>query len=176
MQYPSDAEIDKAASVIGRLPKGRLPYPLFIAIASKIVTPTVELVIINKSKGKDEIILARRTSDDEHWPGQWHIPGTVILSTDTEDSYESCFDRVLKDELYGLIEIAKPRFVSLEFWDIERGRELDQLFCANLLSMKTLPDDIRAFPVDSLPDNLMPHHSKIISKVMAYRSQAVASL
>jgi hypothetical protein len=166
--YPSDEEIETAARIINRLPRGYLPQPLFVAVASKIVTPTLELVILKKVNEQTQVLLTKRPDDDKFWPGEWHIPGTVIRSTDTESTYESCFTRILDDELEGLVTITKPSRVSIEFWEIERGRELDQLFVTNCVNAQEVSDSIRFFPVDALPKNLMSHHREVIEIILQH--------
>lgn len=163
---PSEEEVANAADVIRRLPKGHLPYQLFMAVASKVVTPTLELLVIQDKGTNVEILLTRRPDDDKYWPGQWHVPGTVIRSTDIEGSFDSCINRILTDELAGSVTIAKPIFVSLEFWEVERGREIDQLFYVNVVNSKQLPENARFFPINKLPENLMRHHSEVIDKII----------
>jgi hypothetical protein len=163
--YPSDEEIGTAVDVIHRLPRGYLPYPLFIAITAKIVTPTLELAIIDGGSGKLQVLLVKRPDDDLYWPGQWHVPGTVIRSTDTEGGFNSCFTRILDEELSGLVTINQPKRTSIEFWEVERGRELDQLFYSELISSQKLSENIQFFPFDRLPKNLMRHHREVLHKI-----------
>jgi hypothetical protein len=164
--YPSDEEIATAANIIQRLPRGYLPYSLFIAVASRVVTPTLELAILQKNNDGIQILLTKRPDDDLHWPGQWHVPGTVIRSTDQEDSFNSCFERILNEELSDLVVTTQPQRVSIEFWELERGREIDQLFYAELDNHQNLPENIRFFSVEDLPANLMRHHSEVIAKIV----------
>jgi len=163
---PTSEEVAVAAEIISRLPKGYLPFPLFVAVTSKVVTPTLELVILHEIDGVMHVVLTRRPDDDTYWPGEWHVPGTVIRSTDTVGTFESCFERIIHDELKGSVEISTPEFVGVKFWDIKRGREVDQIFCVNAASVAELPDDIRLFPLDALPSNLMEHHNEIIAAVI----------
>lgn len=169
---PSSEEIQIAADVIERLPKGFLPYPLFMAITAKVVTPTLELAIFrNTSKGL-EILLTRRPDDDKYWPGEWHVPGTVIRSTDQEGSYKTCFERILSDELQGLVAVSDPVWVKTEFWDMERGREIDQLHYAMALYVQDLPNDSAFFSVNELPNDLMRHHRSMIATIVdIYKNQ-----
>lgn len=169
---PSHAEIQTAADIIRRLPRGFLPYPLFMAITAKIVTPTLELAVFKEENEALEILLTRRPDDDEHWPSQWHVPGTVIRSTDNEGSYETCFERIVRDELRDLVAIDTPEWISIEFWEMERGRELDQLHYATLLRASDLPNDMQFFPVDNLPSDLMRHHRDMIATIAkAYQTR-----
>jgi hypothetical protein len=170
--YPSNEEIEKAAEVVKRLSRGYLPYPLFMAITSKIVTPTLEMVIFQQVKNELHVLLTKRPDDDKHWPGQWHIPGTVLRSTDAEGTFVTCFERILHDELYDLVAITEPKYVSTEFWEIERGRELDQLFYAELKDCGELLESMKFFPVNALPSNLMGHHDTVIAKAIEKRSES----
>lgn len=130
----------------------------------------MELVILRNNGDSVDVLLTKRPDTDDYWPGLWHIPGTVILATDTEETYESCFDRLLSKELYGLVDISKPVWYDIEFWQVERGRELDQLYYAELVSNRTLPEDVQFFSADDLPTNLMNHHYSVIAKAVdAYK-------
>lgn len=172
---PSEEEIQAVADVIERLPRGYLPYPIFMAITSKIVTPTLELAIFRENNGKLEILLTRRPDDDRYWPGEWHVPGTVIRSTDQEGSYATCFERILTEELQGLVKVSEPVWVKIEFWEMERGREIDQLHYTRALSVQDLPNDIAFFAVNGLPDNLMRHHRDMIATIVdMYKKQEAA--
>lgn len=82
-ETPSENEIKQAVDVISRLEKGFLPFDLFIALASKITMPTMELLPVRKGKNGDiEVLLTQRPADDPYWPNEWHIPGTVIRASD----------------------------------------------------------------------------------------------
>lgn len=161
-------EIEQAAKIINRLPKGFLPYPLFMAVAAKVVTPTLELIILRKSHEGLEVLMTKRLEEDVYWPGEWHIPGTVIRSTDAAGTFASCFERILQDELKGLVSVTEPEFVSIEFWDIHRGREIDQLYIANVKASAQLSDGMAFFPIDNLPSNTMEHHVSIVEIAKSY--------
>ena len=66
---PSDEEIRNAAGVIARLPKGYLPFELFIAIAAKTTVPTMEVAPLRRNGEKVEILLTQRPNNDPYWPG-----------------------------------------------------------------------------------------------------------
>lgn len=166
--HPSIDEIAAAADTLRRLPRGYLPLDIFLAVAGKVTTPTMELAVFREIEGVVEIALTQRPKDDSHWPLQWHIPGTVIRSTDREGDFQTGFDRIIHDELYGAIEITyTPRRAGVVFVEIERGREVDQLFYTEAKTWDKLPDGVQFFSVDKLPINLMRHHHGLIEQILA---------
>ncbi len=163
--YPTEAELRNAADVIGRLPRGFLPYEIFLAVTSKVVTPTMELAPLRmRADGRVEILLIRRPESDIHWRGQWHMSGTVIRSTDKEGDFSTSFERILQDELHGAVRVVEgPVYVGLKFIEIPRGREVDQLFYAEVEVVGRLGGEF--FPVDELPDNLMESQRGMIAEI-----------
>lgn len=166
MKPPTESEIRIAADVLRRLPKGFLPYEIFIAVTSKVVTPTMELAPLKiNDKGEVEIFMIRRPDDDLHWPGQWHMPGTVIRSTDKEGDFSTGIERILQEELGG-VRIAKgPVYVGMKFLDIPRGRELDQMFYVEVEPGDELDGMGEFFSVDNLPSNTMRSQLGMIREI-----------
>lgn len=171
MTNPTEQEINDAVAVIRRLPQGFLPKQLFYAIAEKTVTSTVEMMVLRSNDGIVEILLTQRPSDDLYWPNAWHIPGTVLLSTDSEGSYESAFSRIFDGELDGKVTLlSEPSRVITKFWDNKRGRELDQVFFVDVLVSDVGSEDGEFYPIDSLPDGLLEMYSHIFPDgLVAYR-------
>ena len=172
---PTDDEIKQAVDVINRVPKGFLPFELFIALAAKITTPTVDLVPVRKNQdGEPEILLIQRPADDPYWPREWHVPGTVIRASDKEGSdFSSGKERVLRDELHGTIRmIGAPQFIGAKFWDVKRGRELEHLF---YFETDAADEDVvegQFFTVNNIPDSTMSHHRVIVSEIAeAFRAR-----
>src|SRR3989338_5641250 len=68
------------------------PYgaPLFNAFARLTVSVAVEAVCLRKKlgTGEFEVYLTKRSLDETAYPGQWHIPGTVMRPMeDLEDAF-----------------------------------------------------------------------------------------
>jgi hypothetical protein len=95
-----------ATSCLERLEPGRQPLPLFTQMARLVVTSTVEMVPFMPVNENPKVLLAKRSDDDPWWPGQWHLPGTVLLPTDAAldvHDYGTPVDRLFKDEFHGSI-------------------------------------------------------------------------
>ena len=97
-----------AASCLERLEPGRQPLPLFIQLARLVVTSTVEMVPLRQVNDHEQVLLAQRPDDDLWWPGQWHLPGTVLLPTDDASNvhdYNTPVNRLYKDEFAGTVSM-----------------------------------------------------------------------
>lgn len=167
---PTDDEIKQAASVINRLPKGFLPFDLFIAIASKVTVPTMELAPIRRGKNGDiEVLLTQRPADDPYWPDEWHMPGTVIRASDNEGTdFSSGVERVLQDELHGTVRmLGEPKYVGMKFWEIPRGRELDQIFYFETDARDEDVVEGKFFNVNNLPESTILQHKIMIPEIVA---------
>jgi len=167
---PTDDEIKQVVDVINRLEKGFLPFELFIALASKITMPTMELLPIRRAENGDvEVLLTQRPADDPYWPNEWHIPGTVIRASDNEGTnFSSGVERVLQNELHGTIKmIGKPRSAGMKFWDVARGRELDQMFYFETNAKDADVVEGKFFPANNLPETTMSHHKIMIPEIVA---------
>jgi len=110
------------AAQLHRLPPGHLPKPLFEAVARLVVTSTLVVVPLFRRDGQTRVVLTRRASDDPHYAGLLHPPGTVLLATD--ESLDAAFARLLATELSGLACASRPVFATPVFDQIARGREL----------------------------------------------------
>jgi hypothetical protein len=167
---PTDDEVKQAVDVFNRLPKGFLPHDLFIAVAAKVTMPTMELVPVRLSgNGEVEVLLTQRPNDDPYWPNQWHMPGTVIRASDKEGTdFSSGIERVLQNELHGTIRmIGEPKYAGMKFWDVARGRELDQIFYFETDAKDEDVTEGQFFSVNNLPESTMSHHKIMIPEVAA---------
>jgi hypothetical protein len=94
------------------------------------------------------------------------MPGTVIRSTDQEGSLDSGFHRILAGELEGRVQpLAEPVYVGMKFWDVERGRELDQMHYIEVEADADTPGQF--FAIDNLPATTLDHHKVMIPEIMA---------
>ena len=110
---------------LSSLPPGFLPGPVFKQYARVGVMPTVEVGLVRPSEqneGGTELVLAQRSEEDEHWPGQWHVPGSVVRADDKMDhehDYDDVIGRVF-GEVGGDLEVVRgPRA-----FDVVRRRGL----------------------------------------------------
>jgi hypothetical protein len=131
--------------------QGRLPYEVFVALASKITLSTVEVAPFrtNPDTGDTEVLLLQRPDNDAWWPNQWHLPGTVIRGNDEVphdqdidfddpgfeplDSYRSPVERLMREELKGGVALADgPYLHGARFRRGIRGRESTVMLSAGV--------------------------------------------
>ena len=118
---------DLATSCLERLEPGRQPLPLFTQLARHVVTSTVEVVPLMERNDKIEVLMAKRSDDDLWWPGQWHLPGTVLLPTDAVShayDYETIVARLYTDEFsQSVVKRGDARVFDVQRRLIPRGSE-----------------------------------------------------
>ena len=123
---------------------------LFNAIAKLKVTMTLEVVCVrrNAQNNKIEIYLIPRSLTDTAYPGQWHIPGSVMRPGEEIDDV---FLRLEKNEI-GLRMLSKKfvfhfnnpkevrgNFFSLEYLGVlEEGSGYGKWFAADDLPLDTI--------------------------------------
>ena len=125
------------------------------------------------NEGRIEILLTQRPADDKHWPNEWHIPGTVIRSTDEPGNFHTGFQRVLHDELNdAVVYPTEPQFVGVKFWDAHRGRELDHLHYVEVSVVDGAKVPGQFFDVTQLPETTIATHKIMIPEIAeAYRQR-----
>lgn len=167
-------EIKQTAENLRRLPRGFLPLEVFNSIAELVATPTIDVAPLRERDGRLEVFMLPRPDDDPYWAGQWHMPGTVLRSTDNEGDFSSGFERLFAKKGEGegkIVPVTEPKHIGTKFWNVERGRELDHM---HYVVVETTGDDVDLpgvfFPVDELPDNTIEHHKVMIGEIVeAYR-------
>lgn len=165
---PSDLEVQAAADTLSRLPRGFLPNRIFLEVTRLAVTPVTEFAPIREKDGKLQVLLTQRPHDDPNWPSMWHIPGTVIRSTDQKGHLGDAAHRVMNGELHGTVPmLGEPQLVQVTFDDILRGAEVDHVYYFKTDACDTDLVEGRFFDVDELPDEIMPHHVPMIADIAA---------
>lgn len=171
---------EAAASILERLEPGRQPLPLFKQLARIMVISTVEVAPFRSNDNEVEVLLGKRSDEDPWRPGAWHVPGAVLLPTDTEvdmHDYASPTDRIFESEF----EETVKRTGDVSVFDVQRRTGLrgseQTVFC---LTDVDLIDESQeplggaffnvAYVLRSDPDDwgLIPHHKNTIEA--AYRS------
>ncbi|QHN43320.1 hypothetical protein GII36_05740 [Candidatus Mycosynbacter amalyticus] len=165
---PSNEEISQAVDTLNRLPRGYLPFDLFIAVSAKITQPSYELLAIRVNQGITEVLLTQRPKDDPFWPGEWHMTGTIIRASDAEgQDFPSCRERVLRDEMHGVVKpIDEIEYAGLRFGDSRRAKELNHMF---YFVTDVSDDEIQEgkfWPVDALPERTITHHRIMIPRIV----------
>ncbi len=163
-------EIDRLAQGLSRLDTGRQPFPIFKEMTRIMTVPVVELVSFKQDKHRPlEVLLTRRDEHDIFWPNMLHIPGTVILATDTkgdredpfaEGMYDGPLLRLLAHEMEYRELIGRPEFVGNVHRETARGSEAVVVFAAELAH--TSSNDAM-YPIDDLPNDIIDVHYPLIT-------------
>ncbi len=124
----SKQQLTLAAKVINaHAGAGWLPPVLFDAVVRTVVTPTVELALVIKTEDSFGVVLTRRSHDERFWPGAWHIPGKIVVTTDLSDasgSFKSVLDRLIVNEIGDVRFLVEPQLLDVMFGKNERGAEV----------------------------------------------------
>jgi hypothetical protein len=148
----SDEEARAVVAGLAKLEPGFLPFDIFHQLARLNVMPIIEVVPLRtNAQGDTEILLVPRPADDPNWPGQLHIPGTTIRSTDEPGSYTSALRRILDDELEGT-KTSEPVFVRNVFHYSGRGMETSQVYWVEVGGE---PAGGSFYPVNELPETIV---------------------
>ena len=154
-----------AAWCLARLTPGRQPLALFTQLSRLAVLCTVEVCLLRRGgDGEVEVLMTRRPDTCPWWPGQWHVPGTVLLADDADDDLTTPTLRLLAAETGGAVELRGPvRCFEARRRTGPRGRELTA-FCwapARVADGAELPADCAFLPARDLLARRVPSGSLI---------------
>lgn len=162
---------------------GKLEWPVppdvFYALAAKIILPTADLAIIEKRKGRAEVLLTKRPPSDPFFAGLWHLPGAIIMPGET--ALSTIEKRVLKPDV-GISLPREPQFVLSR--DIlmgpagedtsPRGQEAYRLFeyvlRAEDPNMPVDGAESMLCPLDEMPSAFVRHQMPSIRGLRAIHS------
>lgn len=149
-----------AAACLEKLEPGRQPLPLFTQLARLVVTSTVEMVPIRIKDNKLEVLMAKRPDDDPWWPGQWHLPGAILLPTDNASDvhdYDTPVERLYVEEFgQSVIKSGDVNIFDVQRRLIPRGSE-QTVFGWSLIELADGISEVRGgkfFDVDTIDDQL----------------------
>ncbi len=152
----SSEELNQAVAILHKFPPGFLPFNLFLQIARLVMLPTYELVPLRQTGGGVEVLLLKRMPDDPLWPGQLHIPGTVMRATD--NSLEAAYNRIKQDELHNT-SLSQAVYVKDELHKSKRGSEFAKIYWAKV---EAEPKIGTFYQVNNLPSILIEGQAEFI--------------
>ncbi len=161
----SEQEIELTALLMRRVRfDPYCPQAIFLAWEGTFYNKAVELAVLRTGQTGDEILLTRRLSTDPFYPGQWHMPGSVVIpGNNTERTLVGLMERELGSR------VGFPTFVhEFEFLRYERPR--GQGFC-NLYKVMVGYRASKSishgtfFPINHLPEPMVEHHITMINKI-----------
>jgi hypothetical protein len=165
---PSPEEINSVQHILARLQPGHLPLPIFAEVARLTVTPVIEIVPLKiDTSGILRVLLEKRDNNDPHWAGMLHIPGTIVLSTDSGKTFEDALDRIIAKKLK--VRASKPEFVESIFCKVSRGAEVALIYMVEIIEEPVLGD---LYDVKSLPKNIIEGHEHFI-QIAVKRYEAI---
>ncbi len=131
---------------------------LFNAIAKVSVSVAFEAVALRRNRETEEleVYLVRRAPDDSAYPGQWHVPGSILRPAEKD---EHVLVRLGKRE-FGT-KITHSKFVAMVSYPREaRGHFISLVYRVRLEGEPS--ENGKWFPVDKLPSNIVSHHKTYI--------------
>jgi len=138
--------------VLSTLEPGKLPLEIFNQVARLTVTPVVEIVpFFKNSEGEYKVFLMQRGADDALWANQYHVPGAIVLATDTPGSFSDAISRIVTNKLasYSPGEVS---YVDVQLCRVSRGVEVAIIFKVELA---TSPDNSLLFDPMALPNDMI---------------------
>jgi len=143
-----------AAAALREVPSGPLGPELFDAIARHSVSNAFEAAALRRGKhGRLEIYLRQRAQNDTAYPGQWHIPGSILRPG---EKWADVMTRLSRGEF--MAEIGNRRFVGHVPTNEARGSFISFVY---LVDVGQETDEAKWFPVDNMPEPLVDIHEQM---------------
>lgn len=166
MQKYSPEEIASIVHALNLLSEKGFPVSseIFDAWCGACVTTSIELAVLKrdeKSGGQPKVLMIHR--EDKFFHG-WHIPGTIILPGDTE---ESAMMRLIKKEVGA--RVTPPRFADRSHvakgdgpYQNKRGQEVAILYTCFLIGEYS--GNGLFFLLHTPPEDTLGHHKILLEK------------
>lgn len=137
--------------------KADIPFgdELFRAISRLSIGVPLEAVVFRRKKNEIYVLLVRRAKDDPAYPGAWHVPGTFLRPSETQDT---AIKRLGKKELGCELKISRQVGWDDNLYE-NRGH------CIHLIFLVKIRESIkngRWFPVKKLPPEILDHHKNVV--------------
>jgi mutator protein MutT len=123
-------------------------------------------VILND---KNQVLLAKRSMDEDVYPGLWGIPGGKLDNTDA--CLEDGLRREIREEVG--IEISDIKLIESHAFCTEELNKVYLHFSARYVSGEPQPledtEKVHWFNLDNLPreDEFTPHARKVVVKILS---------
>jgi hypothetical protein len=163
------SKYDDALQYLHNSKPGWQPLEIFREIARITVLPIYEIVLfhIDPVSREVKVLLVQRPADDTWWPNSWHVPGTVMLSTDefaSGNDFHAPLDRIIKDEIQGTISlVSEPKLLLTERRKSKRGHELAMIYWVEVHGE---PKNGKYYGLNELPSDMLEHQIRLIEAAM----------
>lgn len=159
----SDIFCDMVATLFERIPRGRMTKRLAEAVMKKANLSAFECVWLRTRDGVIEVFLNLRSSNEAHG-SQWHCYGGMMYAN--ERTVEETMNRLAKGFGGKFKDI-----VNTGIWfpvDDVRGTLLSHIFLVEPEKQDLECESGQWFPVNRLPDNIVPHHVDIVREAVGW--------
>lgn len=141
------------AFLLSRMSTQGMDAVVFTEIAKKFVLVTINLVILRlDGYGNAQVLLLRRSTYDPCWPGELHIPGTVLRGYEASGSpigSTEPISRIEQKELGAKLK-SPPIYIGEAYLSAtRRGPEVTKIFLGELDS--DIPEGGGWFSLGGLP-------------------------
>lgn len=158
------SQVSELVRYLETLTPGRLPEPIFEAVARLVVTPTFVVVPLFRRSNSTRVVLTRRDMGDTQYAGMLHPPGKILLATDKD--LEAVFARLAATELRDFDIRSAPIFVMHFFDQITRGHEISMV---HYLEVEDPTEDVLSYDPFALPDDVIQNDiPRVIAAVEAF--------
>lgn len=153
----------QAAELLRQINPKEQPYGkiFFEPLARLIVNIGIEAVFVrfNPEIKKHEILLRKR-DENETYPGQWHVPGSLLRYG---ENFDAVFERILKEECAGA-EVSSHQFLGLNNNTSEaRGHIVQIVYRLSIeYNGESKAGDCLWFALDDLPELVVDHHFEVV--------------
>ena len=162
------------AKTLGRLlakAQFPLPRPVFDGWVENLPTVALELAFIRTvDSGRREIFMARRGENDPFWPGEWHIPGTIVRQN---EPIRVAYQRLIASEASEVNAIGQLRFVTYQEFpkgegpnQCKRGHEIGLLHLVELTRGNLQGGTF--FPLTKIPAKTIGFHRTMVGVVREF--------
>ncbi len=153
----------KTAKLLRQIDPKCQPYgkDFFEPLARLIVNIGIEAVFLRRNPEAEKYeILLRKRDENETYPGQWHIPGSLLRYG---EDFDAAFGRILKEECAGM-KASPYQFIGLNNNTHEARGHIVQIVyrCDVEYNGKSEAGLCSWFLLDDLPELIVDHHLEII--------------
>lgn len=144
-----------------------LPPRVFDGWVENFPTTAIELCIYRAIDRQIEVWMVPRPPNDKHWPNEWHMPGTLIMSGET---LNQSYRRLVRSEVGGGHRIPRPKFV--EVFSLPKGegprrcRRGHGIGLLYMVKLNQVPDNGKWFNTKRLPKKMVSFHRTMIKAVV----------
>lgn len=153
----------EAVKLLERIDPRLQPYgkEFFEPLARLIVNIGIEAVFVRFNPDvKSYEVLLRKRDVTETYPGQWHIPGSLLRYG---EDFDAVFTRILREECAEM-EVKSYQFIGLNNNTSEaRGHVVQIVYRCNIeYNGKPEAGTCSWFSLDNLPESIVDHHLDIV--------------